>query len=106
MTNCGIWSAGEIDFSLIVLEVEGALERSEVFPGISIGRKCRTIPVRSIPIFRPTHAVRHDHDRIGLGDRMRGEYICVKPQAKHLQFSSAFVEVLLGYSFSYSPGNV
>ena len=95
-----------MNFSLIVLEVEGALEGSEVFQHISIGGKCMSIPVGSIPIFRPTHAIRHDHDRIGLCDCMRGEYVCVKPLAEDFQFSSAFLEVLSGHGFPYSPSKV
>ena len=98
-----------MNFSLIVLEGEGALERSELLSRTclsTIERKCKITPIESIPIFRPTHAVRHDHDRIGLCVRMRGEYVCVKPLAEDFQFSSAFLEGLLGHSFAYSPGKL
>ena len=105
ITKCGMQSDGEMNFALNVWEVEGPLETLEIVRGISIGGQCKIIPVRSIPVFWSTHAVRHDHDRIGLCDRMREECICVKPSAKDFQFNSAFLKVLLGHSLPYSPSN-
>ena len=57
ITNCGIYNDGEMNFSLIVLEVEGALERESelALMCVSIGGKCKTIQERPGISVHPYH---------------------------------------------------
>ena len=72
-----------MNFSLIVPEVEGGLKGVRLhFTGASIEQMKDYIPVGTIPVFGPTHAVWHDHDSIGHGVWIRGEYILIKPSAE------------------------